>query len=323
MLQECYNKDTKEVIKMKKFLANKLMKSIFSAILLASILFGQSSLILAQETIHIVSHGEILYQIAQKYGVTVKDLQTWNQLTSNVIYTGDRLIVSEPLINYESSPISGTYKVKAGDSLYKIANMHGITVNQLKAWNGLSSNLIQIGQNLLVIQPLTPAPEPTKPIYVDGVYTVQNGDYLYKIANMYGVTVDQLKAWNGLSSSLIQIGQKLVVVQPTSPAPTPSPISTANIHIVKTGDTIYQIARKYGVTENQVRHWNRLTTHLIFPNDKLIVSQPTTTTTYIVQPGDYLLKIASKYGVTVNQIKSWNKLTSDKIYVGDKIIIKN
>lgn len=346
---------------MNKFYQSKIGKGSLSAILIGGILVGQSSYVLAQEMVHTVSHGEYLYQIAQKYGVTVKDLQTWNQLTSNFIYTGDQLIVSKPLettvtpveeteptvtttteptlendqVSHQESDInttnpsdsssqvtSKTYTIKPGDYLYKIATMYGVTVQQLKTWNQLTSNYIYAGNRLIVSQPQTqsvkpeqgatdsvttkeitspeikekPTPSPS-PVAPSGkTYTVKSGDYLYKIASMYGVTIDQIKTWNNLSSNLIFTDQTLYVSKPGSvspvednksekPTPQPSP-------------------EKPSTT----------------PNTKANKTQAPATI-YVVKPGDYLYKIGAMYGVTIDQIKAWNNLTSNYIYAGDRLIV--
>ena len=96
---------------------------------------------------------------------------------------------------------SGTteYVVKAGDTLWAIARRYGTTVDILKSLNGLTGDLLQIGQVLRV-------PDTQMP-YIE--YTVKAGDTLFAIARKYGTTVDEIKRLNGLSGSLIDIGQKL------------------------------------------------------------------------------------------------------------------
>lgn len=90
-----------------------------------------------------------------------------------------------------------TYIVKSGDTLYKIATTFGTTVPQLKSTNGLTSDMIYIGQSLRI-------PNDKKNIYI-----VKSGDALYKIASQYNVTVQQLKVINKLTSDMIYVGQTL------------------------------------------------------------------------------------------------------------------
>ena len=111
-----------------------------------------------------------------------------------------------------------SYKVKSGDYLGKIASKYGVTVNQIKSWNNLKSNNIQIGQTLYIYKnggPVissgggtTQKSQTKSPV----IYTVKSGDSLYKIAQKYpGVSADDIKKANGLKSDAIRAGQKLTI----------------------------------------------------------------------------------------------------------------
>ena len=91
----------------------------------------------------------------------------------------------------------------AGDSLYKIANKFNTSVDAIKYLNNLSSNLLSIGQVLLI-------PSSTENQNYT-TYNVVTGDSLYKIANKFNTSVDAIKSLNNLSSSLLSIGQKLKI----------------------------------------------------------------------------------------------------------------
>lgn len=113
------------------------------------------------------------------------------------------------------------YKVKSGDYLGKIASKYGVTINQIKSWNNLRSNSIQIGQTLYIYKNGGPtisqgstggssSSSSSKPKTV--IYTVKSGDSLSKIASKYkGVSVDDIKKANGLKSDAIRAGQKLTI----------------------------------------------------------------------------------------------------------------
>ncbi|MBR4524316.1 MAG: LysM peptidoglycan-binding domain-containing protein [Bacteroidales bacterium] len=114
------------------------------------------------------------------------------------------------------------YKVKSGDYLGKIASKYGVTINQIKSWNNLRSNSIQIGQTLYIYKNGGPtisqgstgssssSSSSSKPKAV--IYTVKSGDSLSKIASKYrGVSVDDIKKANGLKSDAIRAGQKLTI----------------------------------------------------------------------------------------------------------------
>ena len=94
---------------------------------------------------YIVKAGDSLYAIANKYNTTVDELKRLNNLTSNTLSIGQKLILpneSELELNY--------YIVQSGDSLYSIAKRNNVSVDELKRINNLTSNLLSIGQRLLL-----------------------------------------------------------------------------------------------------------------------------------------------------------------------------
>ena len=122
-----------------------------------------------------VKSGDYLGRIAINHGTTVAKIKKWNNLKSNDIRVGQRLIIyrggkapattssssssTKTTTQTSSSAVSGgtTYTVKSGDALSKIAEKYGVTVNQLKQWNNLSSNNIRVGQKLIVSMKAAPA----------------------------------------------------------------------------------------------------------------------------------------------------------------------
>ena len=92
-----------------------------------------------------------------------------------------------------------TYIVDKGDTLYSVAKKFDISVNKLKELNGLSSNMLSIGQKLSI------------PIGKETTYVVKSGDTLYSIAREFNTTVDELKRLNGLSNNNLKIGQILII----------------------------------------------------------------------------------------------------------------
>jgi len=141
---------------------------------------------------YVVKKGDSLWSIAKKYNTTVDELKSINNLKSNLLSIGQRLKIKE------SNDNQNIYIVKKGDTLYKIANMYGSTVDNLKALNNLKSNNLSIGQKLIV---------PSK----NKIYIVQKGDSLWSIARKYDTTVDSIKRNNNLSTNVLQIGQKLKI----------------------------------------------------------------------------------------------------------------
>ena len=155
-----------------------------------------------EENIYIVKKGDSLYSIANKYNTTVDELKRINNLTSNILSIGQVLkLPSDKANNVENEENTISYTVQKGDSLYSIARKYDTTIDRIKDLNNLTTNLLSIGQVLLI-------PTDTN---LETTYTVQKGDSLYSIAKKYNTTVDRLKQLNNLTSNLLSIGQILIV----------------------------------------------------------------------------------------------------------------
>ena len=155
-----------------------------------------------EENIYIVKKGDSLYSIANKYNTTVDELKRINNLTSNILSIGQVLkLPSDKANNVEKEENTISYTVQKGDSLYSIARKYDTTIDRIKDLNNLTTNLLSIGQVLLI-------PTDTN---LETTYTVQKGDSLYSIAKKYDTTVDRLKQLNNLTSNLLSIGQILIV----------------------------------------------------------------------------------------------------------------
>lgn len=155
-----------------------------------------------EENIYIVKKGDSLYSIANKYNTTVDELKRINNLTSNILSIGQVLkLPSDKASNVEKEENTISYTVQKGDSLYSIARKYDTTIDRIKDLNNLTTNLLSIGQVLLI-------PTDTN---LETTYTVKKGDSLYSIAKKYNTTVDRLKQLNNLTSNLLSIGQILIV----------------------------------------------------------------------------------------------------------------
>jgi len=190
-----------------------------------------------------VMPGDTLWSIANRFNTTVNDLINANQLTSNVLLVGQ--ILKIPTI-----PSTGeiTYTVMPGDTLYNIAKRYQTTVNDLIRANNLVSDVLLVGQ-LLRIPGTTETPDNT--IY----YTVKSGDSLWKIANQYGVNVQDLINLNNLTSNVLMIGQQLQI-----PVSNNEPNRT---YIVKLNDSLWKIANQFGVSVQDLINLNHLTSDVL------------------------------------------------------------
>jgi len=199
------------------------------------------------EGTYTVKSGDSLWNIASRYATTVNELKAINNLTSNNLQVGQVLKVPTETTSIESN----TYTVKQGDSLWNIANRYGTTVNELKAINNLTTNNLQIGQVLRV--PSSEAGN-TGGIGNGITYTVKQGDSLWKIANNYGTTISQIKTLNGLTTDNLSVGQTLLI---------PANISVTNTYTVKSGDSLWSIAKRYNTTVNTLKSLNNLSSNTL------------------------------------------------------------
>ena len=192
-----------------------------------------------------VVSGDGLYAIARKTGTSIEDLLSLNGLSLNsTIYPGQVLKLSanseattaeestestteetqeEATTSEETTPSTNAkmYYVHSGDSLYRIAHNHGISLTTLLEWNHLSvDSIIHPGQGLIVSDGSSSSSEeaaPTAEVSEETssssatTYTVQPGDGLWRIAKNHGLTLDELKSINQLTSNIIQPGQVLIV----------------------------------------------------------------------------------------------------------------
>ncbi len=177
--------------------------------------------------VYVVKAGDTLWNIARNNGLTVNELKELNNLKSNALSIGQVLKISKDTGTNENND---EYIVKSGDSLYAIARKYNTTVDELKRINNLTSNNLSIGQVLKLKSNTIETP------VTQNTYIVKSGDSLYKIANMYGISVDDLKKANNLSSNLLSIGQRLII---------PSNANSEKVYTVKAGDTIFMGNNEY------------------------------------------------------------------------------
>lgn len=202
----------------------------------------------SKETIvyHKVRSGETLTKIANKHGVTVKQIMTWNRLKSSKAPIGKTLkiikkiteeVVSSPAVtatDIYDTIIVITHTVERNESLTIIASKYDVTVDEIKNWNALTSNWVNIGQKLKIETKLKMSrnggvpivedktkteekqqevkTEVVKPVAKPQYYTIQSGDLFNRIAQKYGLTTAQLKKLNpGVNPDRIRAGQKIRV----------------------------------------------------------------------------------------------------------------
>jgi len=260
-------------------------------LIVVAMLLAVASPALAQNSTHVVQPGETLFSIARSFGLTVEQLAAANGITNPaLIYVGQVLVIP----GGAPSPTPGTgapqtYVVQVGDTLYRIALRFGTTVDVLVSLNGLTnSNVLYVGQVLIInpgggtTQPTSvpatnvPPPPTTAPGNQTVTYTVQPGDTLLAIAIRFGTTVSALVQLNGLASpDVISVGQVLTIKQGSGqPQPTATPQNQTVTYTVKPGDTLGQIALRFGTTYQQIALLNNLSNpDIIAVGQVLIIKQ--------------------------------------------------
>ncbi|WP_299744228.1 LysM peptidoglycan-binding domain-containing protein [uncultured Rossellomorea sp.] len=254
----------------------------------ATAVLSSSFVSYASASTHKVESGDSLWLIANKYDTSVANLKNWNKLQSEMIFPNQVLKVAASGAQSPQAPAppkqntgqtsAKTYTIKSGDTLGQIAGKHSISLSDLMSWNGLNNHLIYPGQVLKVSKtgsqpaPSSPAPAPAPPKQDGSMtsYSVKSGDTLSHIGMKFGVTVAQLKSWNGLSSDFLSIGQVLKVSKsaaPATPAPSqpapPKPDSSMTSYTVKSGDTLSHIGATFGVSVSELRSWNNLSSDFL------------------------------------------------------------
>ncbi len=271
---------------------------------------------------YVVQPGDTLYGISGQFSVSVEDIKLENNLISNVISVGQ--ILKIPNISTTS-----LYIVKPGDSLYSIARKYNTTVDELVKLNNLSSKVLSIGQQLRI--PINV--DNSNPNYV--IYSVKAGDNLYSIAKKNNTTVAQIIELNNLTSNILSIGQQLKI-------PISNNTDTDNYqnYVVKPGDTLYKIAKNYGMSVEELIKINNLSNTNLFVGQILKVKQNYYSKiplgskcygtgyqepkyeTYIVKKGDNLYAIAKKFNTSVDNLIGLNNLTNTNLSIGQILKIR-
>lgn len=271
---------------------------------------------------YVVQKGDTLYGISKQFNTSMQKLRELNNLSSDILTIGKVLIVSP---NSDRNPSECvTYTVKKGDSLYSIAKQYNSTVDAIKRYNNLTSNNLSIGQKLKLPCYMKDNDNTTMPNFV--MYTVKAGDSLYSIAQQYNTTVDKIKSDNKLTSNTLSIGQVLMIADKTTDATVEECFGEDEvleedyvIYVVKPGDNLYSIARKYDTTVSELKRLNNLTSNNLSVGQELKI--PNERRIYVVKRGDSLYSIANMFNTTVSAIKSKNNLTTNNLSIGQELII--
>ncbi|HQF47063.1 MAG TPA: LysM peptidoglycan-binding domain-containing protein [Flavobacterium alvei] len=301
------------------------------AIVLNDTLNATQRVSLPKTKYYTVKSGDNLTEIANKYSVTVNDIKKWNSLKGSTVARGKSLKIitnesvaktvknepksnntplevktnqqvasSESKVNKDdktnkniksdtlSTAVASYYVVQKGDNLSSIAKKNNVSVAEIKDWNNLSTNSIQLGASLQVGKIEGNEKEQialtTKTENVE--YIVKKGDNLGNISKKFGSTIDDLKQWNNLQDNAIALGSSLIVAK------------------------------------SEVPLENKAVAETLTKKPNLASSSKTNITNYLVQKGDSLYSISKKYpGVSISDIKKWNNISGEELKPGMKLKI--
>jgi len=252
----------------------------------------------------------------------------------NIITNNDFEKITDDLFNYAEGVVRGiainygiayeeptniknkTHVVTKGESLYSIAQKYDTTIGAIKALNNLKSNILSIGQ-ILKLPNYVNLTEQAKDILI---YNVEKGDTLYSIAIEYGIDTSDLIEYNQLFNTILTIGQQLII--PIFDNNTDNNIENNTItYIVKKGDTLYSIAKKYNINVKELMELNNLDSTMISVNQQLSIPKTENFITYFVRTGDTLNSIARKFNTTIDEIMRINNLNTTDVTIGQLLII--
>ena len=229
-----------------------------------------------------VKRGETLSSISKKYNVTEDELKTMNNLKSSAIRFGQELKVNQPsematvtngTKTTKAESAVATYKVKKGETLSDIAEKNNVSVAELKSINNLHASNLRAGQQLqLAGKNAQPEKEAVAKAEKTIVHKVESGESLYVIAKKYNVAIDELKRLNNLEGGKIKPGQSLSVNVVADNSTVDKTVVKPKItHKVKSGDSFYSLAKKYGCSVHDIKDWNSIPGDRLNPGEKLII----------------------------------------------------
>ena len=239
---------------------------------------------------YIVQSGDDVASVARKFGISQDSVRAWNSLdVAAIVKTGDTLVVSkpEPKPQVESDrpqkdrpKISkgAKYAVREGDTFADIAKSYGVPVVMLMQANQGFSRRLTVGDSLVIPEYVKkkaekkPAKSESKPAAKKtsnekvSVYVVQQGDNLSSISRKFGTSVAKIQELNSMGKSTsLSVGQKLKVAS--------APEAEYKVHTVKKGEGLWDIARQYNVTIEDIVKWNDLNDTKIKMGEKLKIKK--------------------------------------------------
>ncbi len=294
---------------------------------------------------HVVKRGDTLSKIAQRYGVSMSDIKSANNMRGNIIRVNQRLTIpGQEMVSMEPLDLAGNAAVRIQYSPRSLRPIIAASTPSL-TYEGTRKGTVEAPRDApqrTVASTSTSSSSRSS----STTYKVRRGDSLGKIASSNGVSVSDLVRWNSLRSTTIRPGQRIKIYSEGNGTPvrtasysasstrseSSAPAATRTVYKVRRGDSLGKIAARHGVSISDLRGWNNLTGSKIMVGQSLSIyanGGPASTATssgsskiiYKVRRGDTLSAIAAKHGVSISDIKKWNKLRSSTIRSGQRLTI--
>lgn len=166
------------------------------------------------------------------------------------------------------------------ETLFGLSKRYGVTITRILEFNPTADGGIEAGQLLKIPY----VPKGRTQTAAGTIHKVQPKETLFSISRMYGVSIDEVKAWNNLKDNALSVGQDILIKKESARQ------EAKMTHTVAAGETLYSIARQYNVTVDQIKQWNNLTSNDLKLSQTLYVAQPmfqpqqTTTTAPVTTP---------------------------------------
>jgi LysM repeat protein len=177
--------------------------------------------------VHLVGDKETLFGLSKRYGVTVARILEFNPTADGGIEAGQLLKVPYVPKGRTQTSEGTVHKVQPKETLFSISRMYSVSVDDIKSWNNLKDNALSVGQDILIrkagspsttvttttqVRPTETNQQGTKSLKM--THTVAPGETLFSISKTYGITVDQIKSWNGIQNNELKVSQVIYVQQP-------------------------------------------------------------------------------------------------------------
>ena len=254
--------------------------------------------------LHKVRPGETVSELARLYSIPVHLLAAWNDISDI-----SRIRAGQQLVLYVQNGEQKIADISAGSS-----GVRQLTAERNKEVSGSEAKPQQVPEMIATVRDDLPTDNSGQ------YYQVQEGDSLWTIARQFDLDVRELQELNSLAANVIHPGDRILVSSS-------QPAGAEFYYQVRSGDSLWTIARKYNVSETEIKNWNNLRSSMIHPGNKLLLrvadaGDPMVDTFYQVRSGDSLWTIARRHNISPAEIKRWNNMTDNTIYPGNRLVLK-